>query len=278
MPALQRYDRNQPIPRSRLELSSAVLLGIIGLALTVVVACGGSDLRLPADAAGTALFEQAQEELAAENWRKAGDAFDTLLRNYPTSPYLAEARLGLGRAYYEQNRLDTLMLAIDAFQNFRTYHPSHADVDYAQLMVGLSYVSLMKSPDRDQSNTRLAMESLRNFLEDFPNSSYAESARENLQRAVDSLAERELRVAEWQFERDRYGAAVNRCEYALRHYSDSGWKCEIQFLAAESLRKWGQRERANSYYQQLIDDQPSCARVASAKERLQEGGAADSGN
>jgi len=121
---------------------------ILWLAAVGCATTGASPL-LTSDPTGTALFEQGQDALVAGEWRDAITAFDTLLRNYPSSPYLAEARLGMGQAYYEQGRVDSLIMAIDAFQAFLTYHPSHDDVDYAQYMVAMTYIEQMRTPDRD---------------------------------------------------------------------------------------------------------------------------------
>lgn len=250
------------------HLRPLLLLAVVAM----LPACGSGGLQLPADSAGTPLFEQGQAALEEEDWNDAAQAFDTLLRNYPTSPHLPEARLGLGRAYFEQGRSDTLLLAIDAFRNFITYHPSHSNVDYAQLMIGLSYAELMRSADRDQSNTKRALEAFDVFLEDYPDSSYVEQARERRQQVVDRLALHELEVAEWQLGRGHLEAARQRCHYALRNYPDNGHGCELIWILAEAYRRDGEREQANSYYSRLLEEHPQCERAADARERLNEGG------
>lgn len=239
------------------------------LALSATLAaCGSGGLQLPTDPAGTELYEQGQQYIADGNWSKAVQAYDTLLRNYPTSPYLPEARLGLGRAYYEQGRSDTYLLAIEAFRNFLTYHPSADEVDYAQLMIAMSYMGLMRSPDRDQSNTRKALDAFEVFLEDYPDSSHREFAQEQMQEVVDTLASHELQVAEWQLNNGHYAAAEGRCRYALTKYPQTGYRCELLYTLAESLRRRDDSEGARVYYEQILRDYPRCERAGDARQRV----------
>jgi len=242
-------------------------LAMIALAI-LVAACSSKGVRLASDAAGTELYEQGQEYTQAEKWRQAGEAFDTLLRNYPTSPYLPEARIGLGRAYYEQGRADSLLLAVDAFRNFMTYHPSHPQVDYAQLMIAMSYSRMMRSPDRDQSNTERAKQAFEIFLEDYPASPYDAMARENLQIAVDALARHELEVGEWQLSRGYYEAAQSRAHFALRKYPQTAWRCRILWLLGESYRGAGDVAQARATYERVLQDHPDCEYADDARKRI----------
>ena len=68
--------------------------GVAVATLCAIVACGSGKVSLPDDAAGTELYDGGETALAEGKWRRAVESFDTLLRNYPTSPHLPEARLG----------------------------------------------------------------------------------------------------------------------------------------------------------------------------------------
>lgn len=234
----------------------------------VLVACGSGGLKLPADAAATELFEEANALYADGKWRKAAEAYDTILRNYPTSPHLPEARLGLGRAYYEQGRTETLVLAIDAFRNFMTYHPSHPSVDYAQLMIGMSYVGMMRSPDRDQANSKAALVALETFMEDYPESSFLVKARENMQTVIDSLARHELQVAQFQIDRGMTEAAQARCHYTLRTYPQTGWRCALLYTLGEAYREGGDDAQARVTFERVLQDHPDCEYADKARDRL----------
>ena len=235
----------------------------------VAMACGGNGPVLSADPSGAALFEQGQNALVDEDWRDAASSFDTLLKNYPSSPFLADARLGLGRGYYEQRTVSSLILAIDAFQAFLTYHPSHEQVDYAQYMIGMSYVAQMRSPDRDQTPTRNAIEAFDSFLEDYPQSSFWETVVQERLGTIDSLAEHELGVARWQARfKELWPAATERAQWALEHYPETTLKCELTFVIGEAYKKGEKYEDAVRYYQEVINDYPDCELAEEAQERI----------
>ncbi len=228
---------------------------------------------LPSDSAGTDLFQQAQGLMEDQKWSKAADGFDTLLRNYPTSPHLPQARLALGRAYYEQDRTTARILAVDSFRNFLTYHPSHGQVDYAQLMIAMSYMSMMRSPDRDQSQAVEALRAFEIFFEDYPNSGYDEQARLNMQTVVDNLSSHELKVAEFQMEHGRYSAARQRALYAMRKYTATSFRCDFVWIVGESHRRQGDQRQATTYFQRILDEHAECPRAVDASAMLRQGGA-----
>jgi outer membrane protein assembly factor BamD len=239
----------------------------------LVASCSstGASPLLTADPTGTALFEQGQDALVAQDWRDAINSFDTLLRNYPSSPYLAEARLGLGQAYYEQRRVDSLIMAIDAFQSFLTYHPSHENVDYAQYMVAMTYVAQMRTPDRDQTPTRQAIDALDLFLENYPDSRLYEAAAAKRLEAIDSLARHEYEVARWQAGRDEdWDAAVDRVQFALEAYPETTLKCELLFVMGEAYKQGERNENALEYYERVISEYPDCELAEEARDRVRD--------
>jgi len=247
---------------------------VCGLTAGLLVAgCAGRGASplLTADPTGAALFEQGQDSLVAEDWRDAINAFDTLLRNYPQSPYLAESRLGMGHAYYEQGRDDSLIMAVDAFQGFLTYHPSHPNVDYAQYMVAMTYVAQMRTPDRDQTPTYQAIGALNLFLENYPQSRLYAAAEKQRLMAIDSLAQHEWEVARWQSGREYdWDAAIDRVAFALAEYPETTLKCDLYFILAEAYKTGQQSDDAVRYYEYVINEYPDCELVEKAQERLRE--------
>jgi len=252
--------------------SSLWIIFVCVLSLVLVATgCGGGAAMLTADPTGAPLFEQGQDALVEEDWKKVVAAFDTLLRNYPSSPYLAEARLGIGRAYYEQGRVESLIMAVDAFQGFLTYHPSHKFVDYAQYMIGMTYVKQMRTPDRDQAPTRSAVDAMDQFLVNYPDSPLHASVVEERIKAIDSLATHELQVARWQASRDEdWDAAIDRVNFALESFPETTIKCDLLFTMGDAYKEAAQFENAVLYYERVTNEYPDCDIVEDAQERIRE--------
>lgn len=249
------------------------LAGCAVLLLAVLAGgCGPSGPTLAADPSGSTLFEDGQEALADEDWDDAAEAFDTLIKNYPASPHLAEARLGLGIANIAMGRPDTLIIGIDAFQSFLTYHPSHERVDFAQYMIGIGYMEQIRSADRDQTNTRRALEAFEDFLSQYPDSDLVPEVRAQRRIALDRLAEHEYQVADWQMRRGFYQAAVDRARAALERYPESNQVCGLTWVLAESLQGLGQPQDAAGHYGRIVEEFPECEVAEEARERLEGNG------
>ena len=256
----------------RSSWSSFWVIFLCGLSLVFVsTGCGGGAAMLTADPTGTPLFEQGQDALVEEDWKDAIASLDTLLRNYPSSPYLAEARLGIGRAYYEQGRVESLIMAVDSFQGFLDYHPSHQFVDYAQYMIGMTYVKQMRTPDRDQAPTRSAIAALDQFLDNYPDSPLHATVVEERNKAVDSLASHELQVARWQASREEdWDAAIDRVNFALESFPETTLKCDLLFTMGDAYKEGGQFENAVLYYKRVTNEYPDRELVEDAHERIRE--------
>jgi len=255
---------------SRLKACAPTLLAaLLGV---VVLACGPSGPTLTQDPSGSVLFEDGQQALAEEDWTAAAEAFDTLIKNYPASPHLAEARLGLGAANIAQGRPDTLIIGIDAFQSFLTYHPSHDRVDYAHYMIGIGYMEQIRSADRDQTNTRNAVDAFDDFLAQYPDSDLVPEVRAQRRVALDRLAQHQVQVADWQLRRGFYQAAADRARVALEDYPDSNQACDLNWVLAESLRGLGQEEEASDHYRRIVEEYPDCEMAEEARQRLEGNG------
>lgn len=252
--------------KARVSTLLAALLG------SLVLACGPSGPTLTQDPSGSVLFEDGQRALADEDWDEAAEAFDTLIKNYPASPYLAEARLGLGTANVAMGRPDTLIIGIDAFQSFLTYHPSHDRVDYAQYMIGIGYMEQIRSADRDQSNTELAVEAFDRFLASYPDSELRDEVLAQRRIALDRLAQHELEVAEWQVRRGYPEAAIDRAKVALETYPETTFRCQLTWVLGEAYRAAGEGRQASEAYQEIVEHYPECRYSENAVERLRENG------
>lgn len=254
-----------------LRLAAPTICAVV-LTTVLLPACGSAGPALSSDPSGATLFEQGQQALAEEDWEDADEAFDTLIRNYPASPYLAEARLGLGTANIAMGRPDSLVIGIDAFRSFLTYHPSHERVDYAQYMIGIGYMEQIRSADRDQTNTRNAVEAFDDFLSQYPDSDLVPEVRAQRRLALDRLAQHEYEVAEWQQRREYYRAAIDRARAALDEYPDSSVVCELRWVLAESLRQLGESEEATTQYHRIVEQHPDCEIAPEARARLGDNG------
>ena len=81
------------------------------------------------------------------------------------------------------------MLAINEFQEFLSFYPTHPRADYAQYKLGMAHFRQMRAPQRDQTETREAIREFETFVTRYPNSALMPEVKAKLREAQDRLSE-----------------------------------------------------------------------------------------
>src|SRR5918995_801447 len=149
----------------------AARLSCVVLLLAAVAACASDPKRPPvgAEDPDKFLWERGTEALNKKRWLVSREFFRQLMDSYPQSPYRADAKLGIGDSYLGEGSIEGQVLAINEFREFLSFYPTHDRADYAQYKLGMAHFQQMKGPERDQTETRKAVEEFETFVKNFPN-------------------------------------------------------------------------------------------------------------
>ena len=170
-------------------------LAAFAAALTASSCGGKSDEALPAAAQGDErLSAMGRQALEDKKWTEARGYFQQLIDSYPRSQLAGDARLGIADSYFNQSGSGNLILAIAEYRDFLTFFPNHPRADYAQFQIASGHYRQVRSPDRDQEPTELAVEEFEKLIELYRNSRYAEEGREILEECYERLAESEFNI------------------------------------------------------------------------------------
>ena len=172
------------------------------------------------------LYSEAKDSMNNGNYQTALEYLDKIQARYPFGRYAQQAQLDTIFIQYRDNEPDAAIAAADRF--IKT-NPRHPYVDYAYYMKGLvnfqrsnTLIDRLAPSDRDKTDTGTARQSYNDFAElvrKFPESKYAEDARQRMQFLHNSLAAYEVNVADYYLKRGAYVAAVNRATYVLETYA-----------------------------------------------------------
>ena len=83
-----------------------------------------------------------------------------------------------------------------------------------------SWLSRQDLSERDQKAAKDSFESFRELTTRFPDSRYAPDARQRMTYIVNALAQYEVHVARYYYERGAYVAAVGRAQQAIADYQN----------------------------------------------------------
>ena len=201
------------------------------------------------------LYEKANKSLTKGYYDDCINDFEKLRNTYPFSKYAVEAELKISDALFKKKEY------ADAADNYRTFaklHPKHEQVDYATYHIGLSlFLEAPKSIDRDQSSTEKALEELRTFITQFPESKYADDAAKRIGQGRDRLAEKELYVGRYYAKHGEYKAALGRLRTVISRYPDTSAVEESTYLLGKSLFKTKKSDEAKTVLTGFLEKYPS---------------------
>lgn len=191
----------------------------------LITACSSNKISEKHNATDKELYQSAEESLKSENYESAAKDLELLEARYPFGQYAQQAQLKLIYAYYKSNSPAEALAAADRFIRL---NPNHRYLDYAYYMKGLinfnadqSAVQAVLNTDfskRDAGASRQAFKDFSMLVQKFPDSQYANDAKQRMIYLKNKLAEYEINVARYYMERGAYLAAANRCKYVVEHF------------------------------------------------------------
>ncbi|CRI64028.1 Competence lipoprotein comL precursor [Thiocapsa sp. KS1] len=198
------------------------------LVLAVALAgCGvfGKEIDLTENWTAPRLYAEASSELDSGNYAKAIEYYEKLEARYPFGRYAMQSQLDVAYANY---RADEPEAAIAAADRFIKLYPQNPYVDYAYYLKGIvnynrsvGFLDRYVPTDASQRDPGSALDAFVDFsalVERFPDSRYAEDARQRMLYLRNNLAKHEVNVARYYMRRGAYLAAANRANYVIERF------------------------------------------------------------
>ena len=251
-----------------MRLISRIFLALV--AVSLLAGCGQKSAGLQEGAVSPdkVLFENGMKFFEKNQYIKSRLSFQTLINTYPDSEYTPVSFLSIADSYYEEAGKENLLQSEAQYKDFIIFYPTHEMADDAQMKIAAINVRLMKPHDRDPSYAQKAEVELKKFLEDFPDSELAPTAREFLREVQETLAGGIHEIGNFYFSRKGFLASESRYKEILESYSDFSNMDESLFKLGESLEKQGRIEEASVYYARLAGEFPFSDYFEDAKEKL----------
>ncbi len=192
------------------------------------------------------------EAMRAKKYGKALEAFQKLKERYPYSKYAILAELKVGDAHYYKKDYEEAALA---YEEFVRLHPRNEAVPYVLYQLGMSQYLISPSMDRDQDQTRKAMETFQRLMELYPNTEYAAKAQAQLFECEKRIAAHEYRIARMYYNMGKYRAAQQRLTRLLEDYPKAveklGYGKDIEKILAESEKRLERQGDGKSVWTRL---------------------------
>ena len=257
-------------PRMTRMTTIVRFMAVLALAATVG-ACASSGPKKPPT--GTPdpdkfLFDRGNENLTRKRWIVAREYFRQLVDSYPQSPYRADAKLGIGDTYMGEKSAESYVLAINEFREFLNFYPTSKRAHYAQYKLGMAHFNQMKSPMRDQTETRDAIRELTVYVVKYPDQPLIGEAQDKLRLAKDRLDEWELGVAEHYYRIKWYFGTVGRLAPLIKSDPEFTGRDKAYYLLASSYEKLKQPAQALPIYERIVNEFERSDYLEFAKQRI----------
>jgi outer membrane protein assembly factor BamD len=147
--------------------------------------------------------------------KNAAKKFDEVDRQQPYSEWARRSLVMSAYAYYKAGNYDD---AITTAQRYVTLHPGSPDAAYAQYLIASSNFDQIPDITRDQGRTDKAMAALEEVTRKYPNTEYANAAKQKMEMARDQLAGKEMMIGRFYLKRKDYIGAINRFKIVVTRY------------------------------------------------------------
>jgi outer membrane protein assembly factor BamD len=211
-------------------------------------------------------FHEASDNFHNGAYTLAVDEFHELIDQYPFSQYNEEAEIRIAHAQY---LLGNYTEAIVALTDFQRRHPTSPYLPFVGYYLGMCYVSQLTTIDRDQSAAQNAQNVFLTLIQQYPDSPFADLAREQGDRCRRNLAEHELYIARYYAKRGKDKAAEIRLMTLAARYGDTATSADALLRLARLYRQDKQDDEAVLAYRALEQMHPRSTQAAVAKDALE---------
>jgi outer membrane protein assembly factor BamD len=203
---------------------------------------------------GEDYYQQAQLNYTNKEYHAAIENYQYVVDKYPFSPYAEESEMKIGLAYYKDKDYAQAVAALDDFQRM---HPTSKDLQLVSYYIAMSYFDQVGREDQDQSKTELALARFTAIQQRFPESEFAELAKEKSEVCREVLARHQKVVGDYYYKRANFRAAESRLAELMQKYPDTPVAPDALWELGQALEKEGKRYSAAQAYAAMVQHYPN---------------------
>jgi outer membrane protein assembly factor BamD len=194
------------------------------------------------------IYQNAYTFLEKNKFEQAGTEFLKAETQFPSSPWAADA---LVMAAYSQYRDEDFAGAILTADRFMRFHPGHQDVSYILYLRGMCYYRQVSDVRREPGMSAHALQQFQQLIERFPNSEYAQNARNKANILKNYIAGKIMYSARRDMSRENWPSAITRLQSVVTGAQETVMTEEAMFRLIESYTAIGLTEQADGYAKML---------------------------
>ena len=174
----------------------------------------------------------------------AAKKFNEVELLYPQSIWASRSTLMAAYVWYSQLYFND---AIFELERFLDKYKNHPNTDYAYYLLGICHYNQIIDEKKDLGEILKAKTYFTILINEFPNTDYAEDAQFKLELIEEVLASKELYLANYYFDREKWIPAMNRYKKIVNQYDTTIYVEEALYRLVELNYKLGLVNEAKKY-------------------------------
>ena len=174
----------------------------------------------------------------------AAKKFNEVELLYPQSVWAPRSTLMAAYSYYSQLYYTD---AIFELERFLDKYKNHPDTDYAYYLLGVCHYNQIIDEKKDLGEIIKAKEYFTLLRNEYPNTDFSEDAQFKLELIEEILASKELYLANYYLEREKWIPAMNRYQKIVNKYDTTIFVEEALYRLVELNYKLGLENESKKY-------------------------------
>ena len=174
--------------------------------------------------------------LSNGRWDEGRKILRVIEERMPSSPEFSKAKLLIADSFFF-GASNAYPEALVEYKSFLSYFPRDDRRDYALYRIALCHYVSIENAERDQAETRKALNAFQDIIKEAPGSIYALDAKSKITQCWRRLAEAELMVGIFYVKSYHYAGAELRIKTLLETYPEYVDRERAYYFLAEAMRK-----------------------------------------
>ena len=174
----------------------------------------------------------------------AAKKFNEVELLYPQSIWAPRSILMAAYAFYSNLYFNDAIYELERF--FEKYK-NHPDTDYAYYLIAICHYNLIVDEKKDLGEIMKAKTYFNLLVKEYPNTDFSEDAKYKLELIEEILASKELYLANYYLDREKWIPAMNRYKKIVNQYDTTIFIEEALFRLVELNYKLGLTDEAKKY-------------------------------
>lgn len=198
--------------------------------LAALCSCGGYNQILKSRDSELK-YRTALEYFDQKKYQKAANLFSDVAEDFAGTMREDTVVFFTAASFYFMGDHDT---SGSLFDDFRRRYGRSPFLEEAEYMYAMGYYYSSPAPERDQTNTTLALMAIDTYLERYPNSDKREEMLTRVGELTQKLHDKAYLNAKTYYDTGKYKAAVVALKNAIDRYPESNHREELMFLVLKS--------------------------------------------